>query len=135
MRVVAAWGAEAGCAARCAWLGDWVISVRPLLCLHALYAMSTLSPSRPHHPTPHAASTSSHYPTPLTIPCSPPPHLPHCHPTEGKAAGEALDDFIKAEKLPAFTEFSQETSQAIFGSGISHQVGARVVVCEGGGGR
>ncbi|KAI3433908.1 hypothetical protein D9Q98_003710 [Chlorella vulgaris] len=45
------------------------------------------------------------------------------HPAfEGKAAGEALDDFIKAEKLPAFTEFSQETSQAIFGSGISHQV-------------
>jgi hypothetical protein len=71
--------------------------------------------------------------TPLAIRRSPPPHLPHCHPAEGKAAGEALDDFIKAEKLPAFTEFSQETSQAIFGSGITHQVGARVVVCEGGG--
>ena len=43
--------------------------------------------------------------------------------------GEALEAFIKAEKLPAFTEFSQDTSQAIFGSGINHQVCVCVCVC------
>lgn len=58
-------------------------------------------------------------------------HRHHLHPTcplaENKDVGEALEAFIKAEKLPAFTEFSQETSQAIFGSGINNQVrrGAR----------
>lgn len=42
---------------------------------------------------------------------------------EGKAFdAKTLEAFIKAEKLPAFTEFSQETSQAIFGSGINNQV-------------
>ena len=38
----------------------------------------------------------------------------------GLALGLAA--FIKAEKLPPFTEFTQQTSQAIFGSGINHQV-------------
>lgn len=41
---------------------------------------------------------------------------------DSKDVGEALEAFIKAEKLPAFTEFSQDTSQAIFGSGINNQV-------------
>ncbi|PSC75600.1 disulfide isomerase-like 1-4 [Micractinium conductrix] len=36
--------------------------------------------------------------------------------------GDGLEAFIKAEKLPAFTEFSQDTSSAIFGSGINSQV-------------
>ncbi|KAI7840070.1 hypothetical protein COHA_006200 [Chlorella ohadii] len=36
--------------------------------------------------------------------------------------GEAIEAFLKAEKVPAFLEFSQQTSQAIFGSGIPHQV-------------
>lgn len=35
---------------------------------------------------------------------------------------KALAAFVAAEKLPAFLEFSQETSQSIFGSGISNQV-------------
>jgi len=41
---------------------------------------------------------------------------------DNKDLGDALEAFIKAEKLPAFTEFSQDTSQAIFGSGINNQV-------------
>lgn len=48
---------------------------------------------------------------------------------EGKAFdGETIEAFIKAEKLPAFTEFSQDTSSAIFGSGINNQV---IVVARG----
>lgn len=41
---------------------------------------------------------------------------------EGDFAAQ-LEAFAKAEKLPAYIEFSQETSQTIFGAGIAHQVG------------
>jgi protein disulfide-isomerase A1 len=41
---------------------------------------------------------------------------------DDKDLGEAIEAFLKAEKVPAFLEFSQQTSQAIFGSGIPHQV-------------
>ncbi len=43
-------------------------------------------------------------------------------PTDNTDLGEAIEAFLKAEKVPAFLEFSQQTSQAIFGSGIPHQV-------------
>lgn len=47
------------------------------------------------------------------------------HSTDDKDLGEAIEAFLKAEKVPAFLEFSQQTSQAIFGSGIPNQVGRR----------
>lgn len=41
---------------------------------------------------------------------------------EGKDLSEKLAAFIKAEKLPAYLEFSAASSSDIFGSGVNHQV-------------
>jgi len=52
-----------------------------------------------------------------------PSNIPPSSSADNKDLGEAIEAFLKAEKVPAFLEFSQQTSQAIFGSGIPHQVG------------
>lgn len=41
---------------------------------------------------------------------------------KGDALGEDLTAFLLAEKLPPFIEFSRDTQQKIFGSGIDKQV-------------
>jgi hypothetical protein len=67
------------------------------------------------------------------ITCLPAP--PVCLPADSSSLSDSLAAFIKAEKLPAFTEFSQETSSSIFGSGINHQVGGWMGGWVGGGSR
>lgn len=108
------------------------------------FSVGNASQWQPAEHCPHAPCRLPCAPRPPTHSCSPPPCQSFCprlsrpfwsvsHPfclhthvmfpvAEGVELGEGLEAFIKAEKLPAFIEFSQDTSQAIFGSGISHQV-------------
>ena len=75
-----------------------------------------------------ARPTACPHPPPPS-PSSLPPRRPRARSADGHASfvGEDLSAklgaFVKAEKLPAFIEFSSETSQDIFGSGINQQVG------------
>ena len=113
------------------WRVPWRHPPRPTPSCSARFALSLPSLAwppclipLPHHLLP--AWPDRLVARPACLPRLPaPPACPTCPPTDSSSLSDSLAAFIKAEKLPAFTEFSQETSSSIFGSGINHQVGGR----------